>query len=80
VRDAAHARYAIGFAEGELDRCRPRAIVLVCLGVLGLILGAAFGSGALFAASGGPLGAGIADLSTPRRLRQSISANQRMMV
>lgn len=76
VRDPSDAEYAIEFAERELVRYRYAGPVLICAGILLMAAGAALGYDSLFAAGGGPLGAGIASLSTPAALRRSIDANQ----
>jgi hypothetical protein len=78
VRDPSDAAYAIEFAERELARYSYAGPVLICIGVLMMVVGWASGHGALFAAGGGPLGAGIAALSTPTRLTRSIEANQEL--
>jgi hypothetical protein len=78
VRDAAHAPYAIAFAEREIDRQPVTGAVLVAAGVLLMLAGVLLGYGWMFAAGGGPIGAGVSSFASPKRMQRSIDANRRL--
>jgi hypothetical protein len=78
VEDPTDAPYAIGFAETEFVRSRGHAAAGICLGIVGMLAGVLLGEAWVIAVSGGPLGAGLAAVRAPARLRRSIEANRRL--
>jgi hypothetical protein len=78
VEDPAHADYAVDFAEREIARSQGYGMAGISCGVVGMLVAVLTGEGWVFAASGGPIGAGIASLRAPARLGRSIEANRRL--